>query len=209
MSFVSDDLMKQLSFIGSASSAFMSQQQQTLTGQDRVLAVLAKENNLTQSYLAEILDLRPSSLAELLKKMENSGDIIRIEDDQDKRVKHIQLTTQGKSKTSKLASSKKSNASDTFLTGLDDQQQVELRDALGKIIAGWSPEFRAHSSRYIDPMDRLQAMQQMREEWLEKGGIDRKMSRHDLQVIFEKRFEEFHQNNHDLDKWNPWSRFKD
>lgn len=209
MSFVSDDLMKQLSFIGSASSAFMSQQQQTLTGQDRVLVVLAKESNLTQSYLAEILDLRPSSLAELLKKMENNGDIIRIEDEQDKRVKHIQLTTQGKSKTDKLTSSKKNQDSDDFLAGLDEQQQTELRDVLGKIIAGWSPEFRAHSSRYVDPMDRLKAMQQMREEWFEKDGVNRKMSRHDLQAIFEKRFEEFHQNNHDLNKWNPWNRFND
>lgn len=68
MSEFTDDLMKQLRFISQASNAFMRDHKQKLTGQQRVLAVLAHADNLNQSYLAAILDLRPSSLAELLKK---------------------------------------------------------------------------------------------------------------------------------------------
>lgn len=71
MSEFTKDLMRQLRFISSASNAFMSKRQK-LTGQQRVLAILVKEDGLIQSQLAEILDIRPSSLAELMKKMEKT-----------------------------------------------------------------------------------------------------------------------------------------
>lgn len=72
MSDFTKDLMRQLRFISSASNAFMNTRQK-LNGQQRVLAVLAKEDGLIQSQLAEILDIRPSSLAELMKKMEKTA----------------------------------------------------------------------------------------------------------------------------------------
>lgn len=197
MSSLSDDLMKQLRFIGTASSVFMSQKNQKLTGQDRVLVVVLEESDLTQSYLAEILDLRPSSLAELLKKMETNRDIVRVEDEQDKRVKHIQLTEQGRIKAEDLKQLASLSSSDAFLAGLDDQQKVQLGETIGRIIAGWSPEFRANSAKFVDPMDRLKAMQEMREEWFKNGEMPHKMSRHGFQDVFEKRFRDFHQRMHE------------
>ena len=62
MSEFTKDLMRQLRFISSASNAFMSTRQK-LTGQQRVLAILVKEDGLIQSQLAEILDIRPSSIS--------------------------------------------------------------------------------------------------------------------------------------------------
>ncbi len=108
MSTMTDHLMKQLRFISEASNAFMSQNNQRLSGQQRVLAVLNLEDGLVQGYLAEVLDLRPSSLAELLKKMENSGDIQRKEDAADKRIKRIYLTETGR-KSRKITGTKRSS----------------------------------------------------------------------------------------------------
>jgi DNA-binding MarR family transcriptional regulator len=105
---MTDHLMKQLRFISEASNTFMSQNNQRLSGQQRVLAVLNLEDGLVQNYLAEVLDLRPSSLAELLKKMESSGDIQRKEDAADKRIKRIFLTATGRKKSRKITGTKRS-----------------------------------------------------------------------------------------------------
>ncbi len=61
---------------------------QKLTGQQRVLAILVKKTD-NQSQLAEILDIRLSSLAELMKKMEKSNDVLRKEEKHDKRIKRV------------------------------------------------------------------------------------------------------------------------
>nr|WP_232850426.1 MarR family winged helix-turn-helix transcriptional regulator [Enterococcus innesii] len=117
MSTMTDHLMKQLRFISEASNAFMSQNNQRLSGQQRVLAVLNLEDGLVQNYLAEVLDLRPSSLAELLKKMENSGDIQRKEDAADKRIKRIYLTETGQKKQKNYWHKKKPPTVKHFLLG--------------------------------------------------------------------------------------------
>lgn len=67
MSATNRNLMKQLTFIMRASRYFMYQNKQPFSGQRRVLAVLNLEDGLTQNYLAEVLALKPGSLAELLK----------------------------------------------------------------------------------------------------------------------------------------------
>ncbi|MGH1787196.1 MarR family winged helix-turn-helix transcriptional regulator [Enterococcus casseliflavus] len=170
MSTMIDHLMKQLRFISEASNAFMSQNNQRLSGQQRVLAVLNLEDGLVQSYLAEVLDLRPSSLAELLKKMENSGDIQRKEDAADKRIKRIYLTETGRKKAEKLLAQKEATSSQSFFAGLSEEDQTEFARLLENIAAGWETDFQQQAQRFIDPMDRLQAMQEIREEMMKQWG---------------------------------------
>ena len=158
MSNLTDDLMKQLRFISEAANFYMSQKKQKLTGQQRVLAVLKLGDGLTQNYLREILDLSPSSIAELMKKMENNGDIIRKEDEHDKRSKLIYLTDAGRQKAEDNASLKNENYSEAFLAGLNDEEKVNFSDYLKKISEGWDDEFKQNSEKFIDPTDRYQAM---------------------------------------------------
>ncbi|ASZ07532.1 MULTISPECIES: MarR family winged helix-turn-helix transcriptional regulator [Enterococcus] len=172
MSELSERLMKQLRFISEASNAFMSQKKQKFTGQQRVLAILRLEDGLVQSYLAEVLDLRPSSLAELMKKMEKSGDVTREEDENDKRTKRVYLTEQGRTKAEKNASFKQENQSEIFFAGLTEEEQTTFSDLLEKISSGWSGEFHRQSEKFIDPLDRFQAMQEMREALFEEYGGD-------------------------------------
>ncbi|BDR60164.1 MarR family winged helix-turn-helix transcriptional regulator [Lactobacillus xylocopicola] len=158
MSQTSDKLMKQLSFVMRASRYFMFENKQPISGQKRVLAVLKLGDGLTQNYLAEILALRPGSLAELLKKLELKGDIRRETDDQDKRVKRVYLTEAGKKEASLLDQEQKEYDTATFFAGLNEDEQAELSKSLEKISNGWDEGFRKQTQRFVDPTYRMKAL---------------------------------------------------
>ncbi|WP_125569129.1 MarR family winged helix-turn-helix transcriptional regulator [Companilactobacillus insicii] len=172
MSKLTDDLMKQLRFISEASNNFMHQKKQRLTGQQRVLAILRLEDGLSQRYLTEVLDLRPSSVAELLKKLETNGDILRKEDENDKRTKLVYLTDSGRKKAEDNASLKDEDYSETFFAGLNDEDQKIFSDNLTKIANGWDEDFKQKADKFVDPMDRMQQMQKVHESMMEKFGDD-------------------------------------
>lgn len=170
MSKITYDLMKQLHFVSEAGNFFMSQKKQKLTGQQRVLAILKLEDGLTQNYLAEVLDLRPSSVAELLKKLENNGDITRTEDENDKRTKHVHLTAAGQKKADEYAAFKNDDYSEDFFNGLNDQEKVQFSDYLQKISDGWDDDFKQNSSKFVDPTDKFKAMLNMRDKMMQMHG---------------------------------------
>ncbi|NVN78459.1 MarR family transcriptional regulator [Enterococcus avium] len=210
MSEFTKDLMRQLRFISSASNAFMSTRQK-LTGQQRVLAILVKEDGLIQSQLAEILDIRPSSLAELMKKMEKSNDVLRKEEEHDKRIKRVFLTENGKQKAQKL-SHVGEDMSEAFFAGLTEEEQENFSEYLQKISAGWQEEFQKQAGRFVDPMDRLRQMQAMREQFAENWQEDwqnlsreeQHRIRHQMQREMRNASREFSRNfNHDFRR-NFW-----
>lgn len=181
MSTLTDDLMKQLHFISEASNNFMHQNKQRLSGQQRVLAILRLEDGLSQRYLTEVLDLRPSSVAELLKKLETNGDITRKEDDNDKRTKLVYLTEAGRKKADKNASLKDEDYSETFFSGLNEDEKQSFSDNLTKIANGWDDDFKQQADKFVDPMDRMQQMQKVHETMMEKFGNQwRDMSPEDM-----------------------------
>lgn len=210
MSEFTKDLMRQLRFISSASNAFMSTRQK-LTGQQRVLAILVKEDGLIQSQLAEILDIRPSSLAELMKKMEKSNDVLRKEEEHDKRIKRVFLTENGKQKAQKL-SHVGEDMSEAFFAGLTEEEQANFSEYMQKISAGWQEEFQKQAGRFVDPMDRLRQMQAMREQFAENWQEDwqnlsreeQHRIRHQMQREMRNASREFSRNfNHDFRR-NFW-----
>ncbi|APX71148.1 MarR family winged helix-turn-helix transcriptional regulator [Companilactobacillus allii] len=172
MSKSTDDLMKQLHFVSTAGNNFMHQNKQRLSGQQRVLAILRLEDGLSQRYLGEVLDLRPSSIAELLKKLENNNYIIRKEDKADKRTKLVYLTDTGKDKADDNASLKDNDYSELFFSGLSDDQMSQFSDILQKIADGWDDDFKKQANKFIDPMDRMQYMQKIHETMMAKFGDD-------------------------------------
>ncbi len=64
-------------------------------GVGRVLAELAKAGSLRSHELSERLDVRPSSLTELLGRLERDGLIVRTTDENDKRAMSITPTEKG------------------------------------------------------------------------------------------------------------------
>ncbi|MDT2758462.1 MarR family winged helix-turn-helix transcriptional regulator [Enterococcus xiangfangensis] len=216
MSEFTKDLMRQLRFISSASNAFMSKRQR-LNGQQRVLAILAKEDGLIQSQLAEILDIRPSSLAELMKKMEKSGDVVRRAEKQDKRIKRIFLTDNGKQKA-QIFSRTSEDRSESFFAGLTAEEQQTFSDYLQKISAGWQEDFQRQAGRFVDPMDRLRQIQAVRgqfsgnwqEEWQNLSREEQHRVRKQMKREMHNASRDFSRNfNHDFRQnfWNNRDHF--
>lgn len=64
--------------------------------QSRLLRLIAENDGIIQRDLAEEMDVRPSSMTEMLIKMEQIGYISRRQDEKDQRIMHIFLTEEGK-----------------------------------------------------------------------------------------------------------------
>ena len=212
MSQASDQLMKQLHFIMRASRYYMFQNKEPISGQKRVLAILRLEDGLTQNYLAEILALKPGSLAELLKKMELKGDIRREVDEQDKRVKRVYLTETGKEKATKLAEQKDKQDTAPFFAGLTAEEQDQFGQYLQKIAAGWDDDFKDKASSFVDPAYRMERIKKWREYAAEHN-----FSRSDMRAMCHHMHErhhyhhdfprtDFNRNYCDYDKMHGYDR---
>lgn len=139
-------------------------------GQQRVLEVLHKEDGLIQSYLAEVLDLRPSSLAELVKKLEAKDEVKRVEDEQDKRIKRVFLTDKGRNHINRLLEGN-GNSEDLF-HGLNDQEIKQLNMLLDKMMNGWSDSLKQQTNRFMNPRDRMKHMEAFQQAVFERTGKD-------------------------------------
>ncbi len=64
-------------------------------GQARLMHLLEKYDGLSVSEIAEILDVRPSSVTSLVDKLEENDFVERIVDEIDKRITLIKLTKKG------------------------------------------------------------------------------------------------------------------
>ncbi|MDN6435285.1 MarR family winged helix-turn-helix transcriptional regulator [Lentilactobacillus parabuchneri] len=102
-----------------------------LRGQNRALVILAKEGTLIQSQLAEIMDIRPSSLTELLAKLEERGLITRTPDENDKRVTNVAITDEGKKLIQEDDSA--DDLLDEIFEGLSDEELTQLNDLMDKL----------------------------------------------------------------------------
>jgi DNA-binding MarR family transcriptional regulator len=63
--------------------------------QAHLLHLISQNDGANQRDLAEQMDVRPSSMTEMLNKLERAGLIIRKQDEQDQRVMRICLTETG------------------------------------------------------------------------------------------------------------------
>lgn len=103
-------------------------------GQGLVLRILAEEDGLAQSEITEKLDIRPSSLGELVTKLERSGYVERRQNENDKRVINVFLTEKGREAESKFANPRRAAAKSWF-AGLTEEEKTELSQLLEKAIA--------------------------------------------------------------------------
>lgn len=93
-------------------------------GQANLLLLILRNNHASQRDLADQLDVRPSSMTEMLRKLEQGSLILRKQDNKDQRVMRIYLTEEGEKVAQKMSESK-----DVFLESLfqglteDEQKQ--------------------------------------------------------------------------------------
>jgi DNA-binding MarR family transcriptional regulator len=104
-------------------------------GQGRVLVLLNTNKDISQKELLYLLDCRPQSLAESLKKLEVSGLINRFQSIDDKRILNIELTSEGKFLANNIIERTRidkgplSNALDI----LSDQEKNQMLEYMEKI----------------------------------------------------------------------------
>lgn len=101
-------------------------------GMNRPLEVLAENDNVSSRELAELLDIRPSSLTELLSRLESEGLVARTPDENDRRVSRVSLTDKGREQADKLKAEheqRKARASACF----SDDEAALFCDLCGRL----------------------------------------------------------------------------
>lgn len=98
-------------------------------GQERLLRVLNRHSGKSQKELAEMIRVRPSSLSEVLKKLEEKSLLIKKQDENDRRFNAYFLTTEGKELAEQLIFQRKNKGAEFF-----DVLTMEEQENLGQIL---------------------------------------------------------------------------
>ena len=100
----------------------------------RTLSVLADNDGATSRELCEILDVRPSSLSELLGKMEEHGLVTRQTSEEDKRAAKVLLTGEGKTAAANLKENMEKHAAE-FSACFTDEEAAQFCTLADKLSA--------------------------------------------------------------------------
>ena len=100
--------------------------------QYQVLIGLSEGDHIPQHVLAERIALEPSSMTRMLNRMEKSGLVTRVDDEADSRVRHVLLTSAGRTSLEKVVVIR-NECFDEMLQGLKEQDTEELKRLLNTI----------------------------------------------------------------------------
>ena len=104
-------------------------------GRERVLEVISRyEAGVRQKTLTEELRINPSSVSEMISKLENDGYVRRTIDPTDKRATLITLTELGEARNAELQDEKTASLSKAF-GNLTDDEKEQLIALLEKLTA--------------------------------------------------------------------------
>ncbi|WP_028314149.1 MarR family winged helix-turn-helix transcriptional regulator [Desulfatibacillum aliphaticivorans] len=107
-------------------------------GQNRALSVIMEKGPINQRELLEILDVRSSSLSEMLAKLERKELIVRQRNEEDKRSFIVSATDKAKADFSGRGRGRSS--SEGVFTCLEDEERGQLKNILEKMIASLGDE---------------------------------------------------------------------
>lgn len=95
-------------------------------GYHRLLKILGEHEGSSARELADLMDIRPASMAELLGKVETEGFITRKKDEKDRRIHRILLTPMGKAHLEEM---KEMKADEPIIAGIlsPDERQTLIQ----------------------------------------------------------------------------------
>ena len=108
-------------------------------GQGRVLGILAERGNMSQQELLEILNVRPSSLSELLGKLEGAGCVTRVRGEDDRRSVTVSITEAGRELV-RSHTCRRESAAQALFASLTEEEREELTRLLSKLAGAWEKE---------------------------------------------------------------------
>jgi Transcriptional regulators len=101
-------------------------------GQIHLLFLISKNDGVIQRDLAEMMDMRPSSLTEMLTNLEQNSLITRKQDEKDRRVIHVYLTDNGKSAIDGFIQAN-DELSNSFFSCLTTEEKEKMLEIVNKI----------------------------------------------------------------------------
>lgn len=116
-------------------------------GQGLVLRTLAENDGMTQTEIAEKLDIRPSSLGELVVKLEENGFVERRQNENDKRVINVYLTEKGRGIEKEFINLRQQSA-ESWCAGLSENEKALLSELLGKLIASMDESLSKNAAEF-------------------------------------------------------------
>ena len=103
-------------------------------GQSFLLSLISRNNGASQGELGEEMDVRPSSMTEMLLKMEQAGLIVRKQDEKDQRVMRVFLTDAGE-KAASQSDVADLDLTTTIFNCLTTEEQTQMLTLIQKISA--------------------------------------------------------------------------
>jgi DNA-binding MarR family transcriptional regulator len=119
-----------------------------MDGKGRLLSVLQQKDGLTQRELGEELDIRPSSVGELVRKLEANGLVIRQNNKDDRRVMNVYLTEIGRELIENNASLQTEIQANLFQDISEDEKEVFAR-VLEKMIVSLEDEYSIQDADFM------------------------------------------------------------
>lgn len=115
-------------------SRFHQRQDHAHHAQFRCLAIISQNTPMRQNKLQEMLDVRSSSLSELLQKLEKNGLITRCQNENDRRSYVLSATEKGRMYISTNKQSRMQQSEQMFAC-LSEEEKEQLEKIFQKIIA--------------------------------------------------------------------------
>ncbi len=103
-------------------------------GRGRLLTLLRENDGITSHELAELLDVRPSSLSQMLSRLSEEGLIIRTSDENDRRISHISLSETGKALVSDIDADREADAN-RITSCFSDEEAEQFSTLCDKLCA--------------------------------------------------------------------------
>lgn len=109
-------------------------------GQPPILKYLSENDNATQKEIADFLHISPPSVATSLKRMEESGLVVRVADKKDARCNNLKLTEKGK-KLSEYADNMFLNMDEATFSDFTDEEietLIQFLERMNKNLADFA-----------------------------------------------------------------------
>lgn len=152
----------------------------------KTLKFLTQEDNVTAGMIAEYLDIKPSSVTQIIKKLEDAGTIKRLKSEQDARVTFVVLTDKGRESINAQGNISVSLKKAMF-DGFTDEELNTLDNYLDRIDANISSE---------EFMEKLESIFSDDKRWEHFGKMSAKFGRAREQMLERGGFTGFGDFNH-------------
>ena len=122
----------------------------------RLLECVAENSNVSSRELCEMLDIRPSSLSEMLARAESEGWIARTADAEDRRIQRVTLTEKGQEAVTRMREAREADyeKKTACFTEAEKAQFCALSNRLSdhmESLAADIPEFMRRPPRHGRP----------------------------------------------------------